>query len=299
VIPSIDRFLEELAMRPTRGLHAVLVATLILTPTFARAGAAPEAKPSAKLHGTDAVAALPRYVRPTAYSEDMVIRSKGQDLTMRTFYDGAKKRTEMSAQGHDMVTIQPDASGTVYMVMPEQKHVMKYKIDAKDMPPAANDTLGAVPADFDVEALGADKVGDVPAKKFRITSKEGSVLSWFDAASGAPLRMETDYEGETASIEWKNRAIGPQAAELFEVPKGYEVTDMSAMMGGMGGMGAGAMAKGMGAGMVGGMAQSFGGGLGSSIGGMLGGPLGAIAGQYIGGKIGGAVAKKATNAVMN
>src|SRR5439155_98963 len=89
-----------------------------------------------------------------------------------------------------------------------------------------------------------------------------------DKGTGAPGRMESLVDGKKAIIEWKNRKVEAQPAELFAVPKGYEVTDMDEMMkkmgsmggGGlpMGGMGVGSMAKGMAGGMAQGMAQGFG-----------------------------------------
>ena len=285
-------------MRLTRGIHALLFASLLLA-SAVQAADAPAT--STRLRGTAAAMVLPRYVRPAAYSEDMVIHSQGRDMTMKQTVSGVQSRMDMAFEGKVMITLNPgDGSGDVYVLMPDQKRAIKYTIDPKTLPQAYDstgaDTLGAVPDDFEVEDLGEDKVGDVAAKKFRITSKDGNVVAWFEKSSGAPLRMESEVEGEPAAIEWKNRQVGAQPAELFVMPKGYEVTDMSAMMSGMGG--AGAIAKGMGAGMVGGMAQGMAGGLGSTIGGALGGPLGAIAGQYIGGKIGGAVSKKATDAIV-
>ena len=101
--------------------------------------------------------------------------------------------------------------------------------------------------------------------------------------------MEATQDGKTGVIEWKNRKVEAQKADLFVVPKGYEVIDMDQMLAQMGGMGAGAMAKHA----LGGMGQGLGSSLGSSLGASLGGPLGAAAGQYIGGRVGASLGSKA------
>jgi hypothetical protein len=242
---------------------------------------------------------------------------------MKRTIDGNRIRTEMKAEGQDMVMIEMgDEKETMYMLMPGEKRAIKQSRQAMAamVPEDAKKQgkeVAETPADVKVDDLGEETIEGRVVKKMRFAVQGGQVLGWFDKASGAPLRMESDASGHKSSMEWRNFSPGPQPAKLFEVPKGYEVMDMDemmaqmksmqgkpgmgAMMGGMGGgMGGGAM--GMAKGYAGGMAQNFGssmgGGFGASLGGALGGPLGAVAGQYIGGKIGGMVAKKATDTVL-
>jgi hypothetical protein len=161
--------------------------------------------------------------------------------------------------------------------------------------------MNAAPPGLEVEDLGDETVEGVAVKKVRMLAEGGQVLGWFDKATGAPLKMESTQDGVKSEIEWKDRKAEAQPAELFTVPKGYQLTDMDEMMRGMGNMqgmgGAGGMAKGMAVGMAGGLGSSLGSSLGGTIGGALGGPLGSVAGQFIGGKVGGMLGKKAANAI--
>ncbi len=253
---------------------------------------------------------LPHYEPPASYSEDLVITSEGKTITMKRAIDQGKLRTEMSADGQNMVMIElGDEKGTTLTLMPDRKEAMKQsraglnemtggrtkKAEAAHAAePAAS---SGPPPDMKIEDLGDDKVRDAAARKLRLTSSDGTVLAWFEKATGAPLRMESKAEGKNAVIEWKNRKAAPQAASLFEIPKGYKTTDMDEMTAQMKSMGGvtGSM-KGMASGMISGMTQnmgqSMGASFGSSLGASLGGPLGAVAGQYIGGKIGGMIGKK-------
>ena len=284
----------------------IVFATLTLCLLPALALSSP--KPSGKLVSMSEID-LPHYSPPAAYREDLVVSGKQGDMTMKRFVDHGKIRTEMSTDGNDFVMLETgDPSGTMYMIMPEQKTAMKQSRDAMNkagakLPKKEEPGASAPPADIKVEDLGEDKLDGVAVKKLRMVAEGGDVLGWFDKTTGAPVRMESVFQGEKSTIEWKNRKPGPQSEELFQVPKGYAVTDMDEMMkkmggmGGMGGMGVGGMAKGMAGGMVQGMGSNLGGSLGGMIGGSLGGPLGSIAGQFIGGKIGGMLGKKAANAI--
>lgn len=303
-------------MTPMRFLPGGLALALVTAPDPAFAAKAP----GRTVPATPAVAGLPQWTPPPAYGEQLVYETDGKTIVMDRRIDHGKLRTDMAVEGMKMTMIETgDEKGTSYMLMPEQKRAMKQSREAMEgmvKAPAPDSTAQTDPATYKVEDLGEETIDGVVTKKLRLVSKEGDALTWFDKASGAPVRMESRAEGKAVVLSWKNRKVEPQPEELFTVPKEYEVTDMDEMrskmkgMGGMGGMGAmggmggmGGMAKGMAGGMAGGLAggmgSNFGGGLGSMLGGSIGGPLGSIAGRYIGGKIGGALGHKAASAIVH
>lgn len=286
-------------------------------PAAAKKTAAPSASPMA---GLGAIG-LPQYQEPPAYSVDLVIDAHKDHMVMKRYVDNGRLRTEISAQGQDMVMIETgDEKGTTYMLMPEDKRAIKQsrqamsKVVEKAQKQAAEKHEGKAP-EAKVEDLGVETLNGRTVKKLRMSMDEGSALGWFDQETGAPVRMESTVNGEKSAIEWQNMKVGPQPAKLYDIPKGYDVMDMDEMMakaqsmGGAGMLGglagaAGMPGGGMGAmagGMAGNMAQSFGsnmgGQLGATLGMSLGGPLGAMAGQYLGGKIGGMIGKKAVDVV--
>ena len=298
--------------RPGAGAVALLF-SLVLSGIASPAHADPKTKASAAGERTHKLVSistidLPHYSPAPAFREDLVINTEEGSYTMKRFVDHASIRTEMEVKDDEIVMIESgDSKGTMYTLMPKDKRAMKQsrkasteaaaKVKTK-MPATESDApeaKGTPPPDMQVEDLGDETLDGKPVKKLRMASGEGDVLGWFDKGTGAPVRMESLVDGKKATIEWKNRNVGSQPAELFLVPKGYEVTDMDEMMSKMGAMGG--MAKGMAGGMVQGMGSNLGGSIGATLGGSLGGPLGSMAGQFIGGKIGGMLAKKAVNAV--
>ena len=237
------------AFRPVICSMAALVFVLGLSfPTAASAGSNPKAEPKitkgSKLVGMSAIG-LPNYVQPAAFHEDLVITNEGKPMTMKRFVDHGKIRTEIEAEGHDLIMIETgDSKGTMYTLMPEEKRAMKQSVQAMKekvkMPEASNaGDAPAPPPDMKVEDLGDETLEGKAVKKLRmVTGKagDGDVLGWFDKTTGAPVRMETMVQGQKSTIEWKNRKAEPQPAELFGVPKGYELMDMDEMMKKMGGM---------------------------------------------------------------
>lgn len=249
---------------------------------------------------------LPDWQRPDAYSVDMEMSSDGETFTMQQTVDHDRTRTHLVMDGDEMILLDlPDDGGTTYTIMPSEKMAMKQTAaDRAAMGVKAEKTDAAPAPDAKIEPLGPDKVDGVDAQKYRISSPEGEVLAWFDAKTSAPVRMESNADGKKGVIRWKNWKTGPQKADLFAVPKDYEIQDMgeiSRMMQSMGGMPGGMPGMSMPGGAMGGlggqMGSQFGAGVGSQLGAAFGGPLGAAAGHYIGGKVGGMIGRKAAGAV--
>lgn len=243
--------------------------------------------------------------QPATFSVEMHMKDEsGKEFVMTRTVDGDNNRMDMAMDGHKMTVISlGDAAKTTYMVDDEHKMVMKMSAakqmeEAKKHQKKADDepTVQAQQPQGQIEALGQEKVNDRLANKFKVSyGDQGDGLMWMDAENNLPVRMEAQGK----AIDFKNYQFGPQPAEKFQPPKGYEVQDMDEMMEKMRGMGGmGGMAKGMAGGMLGGMGGNMGGGLGSALGGALGGPIGSMVGQYVGSKIGQKLGTKAANAVV-
>ncbi|MEO5617550.1 MAG: hypothetical protein ABIS67_07240 [Candidatus Eisenbacteria bacterium] len=272
------------------------------------ATAAPATKKApAGITGGLSLPGLPGYVMPDQYSVDLVMTFEGKSMTMRRAIDGGSIRSEISAEGTEMVMLErAEDNGAVYNIMPSEKMMMKMTPSTM-MPPGEKQE--APPADDaaapKVEKLGVEKLEGRSAVKYRMTAEGHSALAWFEESTGAPLRMEA----EGSVIEWKNMKPGPQPAKLFELPKDYQLIDMDEQMkqmqkmgggagmgalggmsakmgkGGKGAMGAGAIPGGL-AGMPGmGAMGGMGGGL-SGMAGNYGSQMGANMGQSIGSGIG-------------
>ena len=285
----------------TRTISTLLIVACAATPSFAK----DDKDKSARAPLPGAMDAQP------TFSVDMIIQSDGQTLTMRRTIDHEKVRMDMKAEGMEMTQIQlGDEAGTTYMIMKDQKQVMKQTRKGLEAMmqghtveelQAANGTQPIGPTDASqIDSLGTDTIDGRPAIKYRVHYGDETGTMWVDAENNLPLRMES--MGST--VEFKNYDFSPPAKSAFEIPKGYQVMDMDEMMAkmkssGMGGGNLGMLmggATGMGKGMAGNLAGNFAGGIGSgfgaSLGAMVGGPIGAMVGQYVGQKIGQKIGSK-------
>jgi hypothetical protein len=283
---------------PRASSRAIAVALLIATVAAAPALAADTTPPKPQDGATAAQAGAKSAPEQPVFSVDMVMTANGETYTIRRTVDHEKTRMDMSMKGMESTQILlGDAKGTMYTLMPKEKKAMKQSNAmlgqqvAGHEPDAAEEKTPSDQPQGQVERIGQEEIDGHLADKYKITYEQGSGLMWIDAATNLPLRMES----QGSVVQFKNYDFSPKPATLFEIPKGYEVTDMDEMMAkmpkGMGGM-IGGMGKGMASGMAGNLAGGMGANLGAGIGGAMGGPIGAMVGQYVGQKIGQKVGQK-------
>lgn len=250
---------------------------------------------------TTAPSAAPGANQPASFSVEMHMVSDGQDMVMKRTVDGPKTRMDMTAKGMNQTIISlGDEKKTMVMIDPANKRAMKTSSTAMmeragRHAPAPATKLSeseeqAAQNDGFVTLIGKDRIDGKQLDKYEVDyGDKGKGTMWVDPENNLPLRMEA----QDMKIDFKNYQFGPQPKEAFEVPKGYEVTDMDEMMAKMPKNAMGGMAQGMAANMMGGM----GGGLGGMLGGPIGSMIGSFVGQKIGQKIGSSIGQKAAEAV--
>jgi outer membrane lipoprotein-sorting protein len=175
--------------------------------------------------------AAPAYAFPKQYSADEVMTTKdGTSRTIKTYMDNGKVRTEISANGTQIVAIVRPDQQKMYSVMAAQKMIMVVPLDAEKLKQMAPPGAGG---DAKVETVGPDPVDGVAATKYKVTNDNGKVVYfWVDAAKQVPIKLISD-DG-TFTITWTNFQTGPQDASLFEPPTGYQVINMPAAPGASG-----------------------------------------------------------------
>jgi len=231
----------------------------------------------------------------SAYRVDMVIDSDGERLVMRRYVDGNRSRTEFDSDGETIVTIEAgDAARTTYTIVPSMKRVMKSTLP-QDAIPAPPPTSGAATtpdaANDGLELVGPETIDGRLTEKYRVNVADGDGFIWIDPSTQLPVRMEAGG----SRVDMRNYDFSKPAPELFEIPKGYEVMDLDAMMKGFN------PARMVAGGLVGAYAAktggNLGGNLGAGIGGTFGGPLGSMFGRSLGQKLGRALGQKAATVV--
>ncbi len=147
-------------------------------------------------------------------------------VTAKLFSAGTKLRMEVMGN----VMIMDLTAKKSFMLMPAQKMAMEIPLQANANAPKP--MIGDNPCSFDpslsCKDLGSEKMGGRAAHKWQVTQKTGSVSTvWVDNKIGFPLKTES----KEVKSELKNIKEGAQAAELFEIPKDYQMQQMPAMPG--------------------------------------------------------------------
>lgn len=163
------------------------------------------------------------------FSADMVSRTGKETMTARISVAQDKIRMEMP----ESIMIVRRDKNVSWVVMPAEKMYMEQPINMSSAPKVAKNFDGEI----ERVVMWPEAVDGQPAEKFKVTyvenGKNVSVYQWLrPAAAGLrdgqiPVKIEA-VDG-TWSMEYKNLQTGPQPADLFEPPAGYEKFDMPGM----------------------------------------------------------------------
>lgn len=160
---------------------------------------------------------------PQQYSAQQTITSAGTAMVSSIFADGGKMRVDSDMNGMKMtMIIRPDKNAT-YQLMPGNLY-MELPLGA--MPTTPSDFMNANAAQQ--QDVGTETVDGISCKKQKVTVNGQSMFMWVQEETEIPVKVAS--EDGAFQIAWKNVVVGPQKAELFEVPAGYIKADMGAMM---------------------------------------------------------------------
>lgn len=160
---------------------------------------------------------------PQQYSAQQTIVSAGTTMTNTVYADGGKMRAEFDMNGMKMVTILRPDKNLTYQLMPGNLYM--------ELPMGAA-SAQINPADFtgddaQRQDVGTETIDGIACKKQKVTANGQSYFMWLREDTEAPVKVAA--EDGSYQIFWKDVTVGPQKAELFEVPEGYQKADMAAM----------------------------------------------------------------------
>jgi hypothetical protein len=169
------------------------------------------------------------------YSADSNMETEQVTMKGHVNYAPGKERREMDMGGKKQIIITRQDKKKVWMLMSEQKMYMEHALGSGDHARSA-DLFGAK---VETTEVGSETINGVNTKKLKVvvTTDKGKMGGFFWKTSdgilvksdliamdkGSKMRMKT---------ELTNLKIGHQDPALFEIPSGYAVMDMGAMMGG-------------------------------------------------------------------
>lgn len=174
-----------------------------------------------------------------AYSADYIIETAAGAMRGRIYATpGMERREDLTPDGSTMVSIRRDEDQSIVMLMPAER--MYIEMNLGQMAEGA----GAVsrtpsPEEYQTEMTteGREEVAGVMTTKSKVimTGADGSKMGgfWWTSDDGVVIKMDVISVAEGDKVRMKrelsNVEVGPQPAELFEIPEGY--TSMAGAIG--------------------------------------------------------------------
>lgn len=176
---------------------------------------------------------LARGKQVKSLSYDYVLTSGGQTVSGKMWISGNKIRTEAELQGQKMVNILDGDKKVAYSYQPSQKVAIKFDYSryVKDNQSESPET----PSDFSqridpkvTKILGSENCEGLACLVVVIEEPgKEAVKMYLSQEYGIPVRVQTQGPQGPVLIEYKHLKVGPIADDLFKLPPGVQVNDLS------------------------------------------------------------------------
>lgn len=164
---------------------------------------------------------------------DYVMTMKdGPGMTGKVWVSGKKMKTEIMMEKQQVITFFDGEANVLYNYMPAQAMLMKVPFD----PSKASKSPDQYVKDTDaakVKLLETVVYDGVSCKLTLLEEKEAQrqIKLWVRQDYGIPMKVEVTEAGSVKMVaDYKNIKVGSLPPEIFALPKGVPVTDMSEMM---------------------------------------------------------------------
>lgn len=168
-------------------------------------------------------------------SYDYSMTAGEMSMEGKVWLQGKKMKTESTVAGQNTITFFDGDTNTVILYNPTENSAMKIAADTE-----GQDSVSDTPLDYTsdiedtstVKELETEVYDGVKCRVVEVTDGDKSVSKmWIREDHGIPMRIELiDPDGAKSVMEYKNMKIGSIAADVFQLPAGIEITDMSEMI---------------------------------------------------------------------
>ena len=195
-------------------MRAILVVTSLLISTASLAQGAAPSPPKVQ------------------YSADYVMETAEGATRGHIYAAPGVERSETLNDGNTMVSIRRDDKHVTWMLMPSERMYMEIKAGQ----PGPGGSNAPRPEDYQTQMTseGRETVNGIVTTKSKVlmTGADGSKMGgfWWTSDDGLVVKMDvlSVEKGQKVRLkrELTNIKIGPQAADLFEIPAGYTTMNL-------------------------------------------------------------------------
>lgn len=202
-----------------RLIGLALIAALALTGALAGCGQSGQTKAGEEQSASGG--AFPRLFQ-VAYRQELTMRNEGREAPAVIVRDGPRTRMEMSSDRGSMIIIVNNETQEAFTLMPAQRRAMRMPLTQVMQTPEAQWAEAAANS----RLVGSCRVLSENGREWERTDEDGAHRGCV-TNDGILLRASNATE-----VVWETTGLqrGPQDANLFVVPPGYQVTDLSQVM---------------------------------------------------------------------
>lgn len=213
---------------------ALLLVFVLLLPLYGCGGGGEEEEPAEEPTASEEVSLGELFGKAQGidgYSYDYVISDGETDQAIegKMYLKGMKQRMEMNTEEGQMIQIVDLEAKKAFSYMPDQQMAFEVDLSQVESPDTPSDY--AENADTaNAKYLGKEEVNGIDCHKYSIENEDSSVVYWVHDEYGLPVKIETTT-GEVVSVmEFKNFEVGDIADDMFKLPAGVQVQNISDMM---------------------------------------------------------------------
>ena len=163
--------------------------------------------------------------RPKAYSVDMTMTSDGKTTKIHQSIDGDHFRIESSAGGRTSVSILNRAERKMVVLVMANKMAMEMPLN-DELAKKINQDPGEE-MKGKANPVGSETIKGIVCDKFETVSEAGQKGTlWMNQQDHTMVRWASDSTKQT--VDYDNYKVGPQPADLFVIPPGFQKMAMPA-----------------------------------------------------------------------
>ena len=154
------------------------------------------------------------------FSADVVTTSKDGNFSGKLYVSKDKVRME----NPQSIMISRMDKDVMWLCLPDQKMYMEQPIDISSFSAGAD----KMPGEMNRQIVGEEEIDGHMTDKYKVDysyeGKSGTTYVWLTRGGSIPIKsMAADGSWK---MEYKNFTTGPQSADLFELPAGYQKLSM-------------------------------------------------------------------------
>jgi outer membrane lipoprotein-sorting protein len=167
---------------------------------------------------------------------EYTITASNMVLNGKVWMMGKKMKTESVMDGQKIISYVDGDTNSAIIYYPDRSEATKVSAGQAEEQDAGSETPLDYTSGIDqttVKELETVVYDGVKCRVVEVTDKESKAVTkmWIREDHGIPMRIEsTDPTGQKFLMEYKNMKVGSLSADVFQLPSGIKITDMSELM---------------------------------------------------------------------